>query len=207
MRGKRSKIIWILASASPRRSEILDQLGMRFLVDPSRVPEPARTPHESPAEYVVRAARLKANEVAQRHESGLVIGADTIVVLGNRILVKPETRAQARSMLEQLSGRWHEVLSGICLLDCGLHRVRSTFSRSRVHFRRLSPAEMEWYLGTGEYRDKAGGYGVQGYASLFIDRIEGCYFNIVGFPIGTFEKLCRKAGIDLIRHFPRFQGR
>jgi septum formation protein len=109
-------------------------------------------------------------------------------------------------MLKKLSGRWHEVLSGICLLDCELRRIHTTCSRSRVHFRCISRSEMEWYLKTGEYRDKAGGYGVQGHASLFIDRIEGCYFNIVGFPIAAFGELCRKAGIDLIRD-PRFEIR
>ena len=102
-------------------------------------------------------------------------------------------------MLKRLSGRWHEVLSGICLTDCGRNRSRSSIGRSRVHFRRLSSEEIEWYLRTGEYCDKAGAYGIQGYASLFIDRIEGCYFNIVGFPITAFQKLCRKSGIDLIR--------
>ncbi len=147
----------------------------------------------------MRVARLKAEEVARRHQSGIILSADTIVVLGNSILGKPETRAEARTMLGRLSGRWHEVLSGICLLDCTMHRVRSAFARSRVHFRRMSPAEIEWYLKTGEYRDKAGAYGVQGFASLFIDRIEGCYFNVVGFPIATFAKLCRKAGINLIQ--------
>jgi septum formation protein len=172
---------------------------MRFRVDPSGILEPARKPHETPPEYAVRVARLKAEEVAPRHKSGLILSADTIVVLGNSILAKPGTRAQAQSMLKRLSGRWHEVLSGICLMDCRLRRTLSAFGRSRVHFRRLSPDEIEWYLKTGEYRDKAGAYGAQGYASLFIDRIEGCYFNIVGFPIAAFEKLCRKAGIDLIR--------
>ncbi len=103
-------------------------------------------------------------------------------------------------MLRQLSGRWHEVLSGICIVDCSRRRTRSGFGRSRVHFRRLSAEDIEWYLDTGEHRDKAGGYGVQGYASLFIDRIEGCYFNIVGFPITAFYRLCRDLGIDLIRH-------
>jgi septum formation protein len=199
MRIKKSKPKWILASASPRRSEILDRMGIRFCVDPSGIPEPGRKPQESPAKYAVRVARLKAEEAAKKHRSGIVLSADTVVVLGNSILVKPETRAEARSMLNRLSGRWHEVVSGICLLDCKPHRARSTFSRSRVHFRRLSPTEIEWYLKTGEYRDKAGAYGVQGCASLFIDRIEGCYFNVVGFPVAAFAKLCRKAGIDLIR--------
>ena len=100
-------------------------------------------------------------------------------------------------MLQSLSGRWHEVISGVCLLDCRPQRACTASCRSRVHFRRLSPEEIEWYLQTGEYRDKAGAYGIQGCASLFIDRIEGCYFNIVGFPVATFEKLCRRIGFRL----------
>jgi septum formation protein len=190
---------WILASASPRRNEILKQLGLRFRADPSGISEPARRRRETPADYAVRIACLKAEGTAERHQSGLVIGVDTIVVLGNTILGKPETITEARSMLKQLSGRWHEVLSGICLIDCSRNRSRSGIGRSRVHFRRLSSEEVEWYLGTGEYRDKAGAYGIQGYASLFADSIEGCYFNIVGFPIAAFQKLCRELGIDLIR--------
>lgn len=102
-------------------------------------------------------------------------------------------------MLRSLSGRWHEVITGICLVDCCGNRAVSACAVSRVHFRRLSTADTEWYLDTGEYSDKAGAYAIQGYASLFIDRIEGCYFNIVGFPITTFEKLGRRLGIRLSR--------
>jgi septum formation protein len=189
---------WILASASPRRREILEQLGISFSVDCSGIEEPPRNAHEAPSRYAIRLARLKARAVAPKYPRGLVLAADTIVVLGHRIFAKPKTRSEARSMLKSLSGRWHEVVSGICLQDCGARRAYSTSSSSRVHFRRLSPAEIEWYLKTGEYRDKAGAYGIQGFASLFIDRIEGCYFNIVGFPVAAFEKLCRKAGIRLI---------
>ena len=191
---------WVLASASPRRNEILRRLGLKFRVDPCGIPEPHRKPREIPSRYVVRVARFKAEEVAKRYGSAIVLGADTVVVLGKSVLVKPPTRAEARLMLKRLSGRWHEVISGICLLDCGQQRTYSAFSRSRVHFRRLSSAQIEWYLKTGEHRDKAGAYGAQGYASLFINRIDGCYFNIVGFPIAAFEKICRRAGIDLIAH-------
>lgn len=191
------KLKWVLASASPRRKEILRRLGVKFCVNPGSIPEPARNPGETPSTYVVRVARMKAREAAKRNRSGLVVGADTVVVLRDSILGKPSNRVEARRMLKRLSGRWHEVLSGICLLDCKLKRTRAACSRSRVHFRRLLPAEIEWYLKTGEYRDKAGAYGVQGYASLFIDKIEGCYFNIVGFPVPAFEKLCRGFGIDL----------
>ena len=197
---------WILASASPRRNEILRHLGLRFRMDPSGITEPDRRSRETPSDYAIRIAKLKAEETAGRHKSGLVIGVDTIVVLGNTILGKPGTGTEARLMLKRLSGRWHEVLSGICLIDCGHRRSRSSIGRSRVHFRRLSSEEVEWYLRTGEYRDKAGAYGIQGYASIFIDRIEGCYFNIVGFPITAFQKLCRETGIYLIRDL-RFKCR
>jgi septum formation protein len=141
---------------------------------------------------------MKAREVAKRHPAGWILSADTIVVLGNKILLKPVNRADARAMLNKLSGRWHRVVSGLCLLDCESGRAYSASRSSRVHFRRLSDTELEWYLKTGEYRDKAGAYGIQGYASLFIDRIEGCYFNVVGFPIVSFVRLCRRAGINLI---------
>jgi septum formation protein len=199
MRGEKKKSKWILASASPRRSEMLRRLGFRFCIDPSGIREPDRKPGESPSRYAVRIARLKAENTGKRHKSGLVLSTDTIVVIGNRILGKPKTLAEARAMLKRLSGRWHEVFSGICLLDCEAGRIYSAVGRTRVHFRRLEPKEIRWYLKTGEYRDKAGAYGIQGFASLFIDRIEGCYFNIVGFPVAVFVKLCRRAGIDLLR--------
>jgi septum formation protein len=190
---------WILASASPRRREILKKLGLNFRIDPSGIVEPTRKSGEEPSRYAVRIARLKAKEVAKRHSFGLVLSADTIVVLANCILVKPRDESEARTMLKRLSGGWHEVISGICLFDCESGVIRSAFSSSRIHFRRLSASEIDWYLKTGEYRDKAGAYGIQGYASLFIDRLEGCYFNIVGFPVAAFEKLCRRAGIDLLQ--------
>jgi septum formation protein len=198
MRGKERKPKWILASASPRRNEILRGLGLEFRIDPSGIVEPACGPRELPSKYAVRLACLKAKQASRKHKSGLILSADTIVVLGDGILGKPETLKEAQTMIRRLSGRWHEVITGICLMDCARNRLYSTSSRTRVHFRRLSSAEIEWYLQTGEFQDKAGAYGVQGYASLFIDRIEGCYFNIVGFPISAFEKLCRRSGIDLI---------
>lgn len=170
---------------------------MRFSVDPSRAPEPERRNREKPAAYALRSARFKAEEVASRHRSGFIISADTIVVIGTHILGKPSDDAEARAMLTRLSGRWHEVLSGVCLLDRSTQRMSSTVSRTRVHFRRLSSAEIDWYLATGEHADKAGAYGAQGRASLFIDRIDGCFFNVVGFPVAAFHRLCRRSGILL----------
>jgi len=188
---------WVLASASPRRREILSGLGLRFRIKPSVVAEPPRERSEPPSRYAARAARLKARAVARNLQGGVVIGADTVVVMRDRLLGKPSSREEARSMLRSLSGRWHEVITGICLIDCRIMREVSSCAVSRVHFRRVSEAELQWYLDTGEYSDKAGAYAIQGYASLFVDRIEGCYFNIVGFPVSTFEKLCRRLGISL----------
>jgi len=193
------RVQWILASASPRRQEILRGLGLAFEVHPSTSPEPGIRPGENPISYAVRAARAKAREVGQEHDAGLVVSADTIVVRGRRLMGKPESRRDAEGMLRLLSGAWHKVVTGVCLHDCRTRVQRSSHAVSGVHFRRLSASEMAWYLDTGEYRDKAGAYAIQGYASLFIDRIEGCYFNIVGFPVFTFDRLCSKMGIELIR--------
>lgn len=189
----------ILASASPRRRELLAGLGFRLVIDPSTLPEPARIRSESPASYVMRAARMKAQEVAGRHSSGFIIAADTIVVVGNRILGKPVSMEEAGRMLRCLSGRWHEVFTGICGIRKPEGVSGAAYSRSRVHMRRLARAEIDWYLSTGEHWDKAGAYAIQGYASLFIDRIEGCYFNIVGFPIFAFAQLCRRLRLPLIK--------
>jgi septum formation protein len=204
MRKYRSGVKWILASASPRRKMILGRLGMHFAVEPSGIQEPNRAPGEKPAPYAIRIARLKAEEVAKRHKSGIVLAADTIVVLGDSILGKPADKADANRMLKHLSGRWHDVISSLCLLDCEKRQAGSTFSRTRVHFRRLSPAEIAWYLKSGEYRDKAGAYGAQGRASIFIDKIDGCFFNVVGFPVAAFNELCRKSCIDLTDHLTAF---
>jgi septum formation protein len=171
---------------------------MKFSVHPSGIEEPGRNANEKPSRYAIRIAQLKAKEVAQKRASGIVLAADTIVVLGDSILGKPSGEKDAALMLRRLSGRWHEVISGICLLDCATHQIHSAFSRTRVHFRRLAPAEIVWYLKSGEHQDKAGAYGAQGLASIFIDRIEGCFFNVVGFPIAAFEQLCRKSGINLL---------
>ena len=193
------KCEWILASASPRREEILKRIGLTFQIIPSNIEEPRPEAQENPARFALRAARMKAMQVARVHGSGLIVGADTVVVLQGRILGKPSSPNEARSMLEKLSGRWHEVVTGLCLVRCQPYRVCSCCVSTRVHFRKLTRAEIEWYLQTGEYFDKAGAYGAQGYASVFIDAIDGCYFNVVGFPVAAFAKLCRRLGIDLIQ--------
>ena len=198
----REKPGWVLASASPRRSEILQQLGLRFNVAPCRDPEPSRSLSESPSHYVRRVSRFKAAAVATLYPKSRIIAADTIVVVDDAILGKPSDRADAKNMLHRLSGRRHEVLTGLCLTtaDCEERRVYSSTTCSGVYFRRMSGDDIDWYLNTEEYLDKAGAYGIQGFASLFISRVEGCYFNIVGFPVSEFARLCRRAKIDLLRN-------
>jgi septum formation protein len=195
----------VLASASPRRRELLAAIGIDPIIDPSTLSEPDRNPGESPASYVMRAARGKAREVAGRHPAGMIVGADTIVVVHDRILGKPASARDAARMLRMLSGRWHEVFTGVCIIQNGTGRSAAAHSRSRVHMRRLLQTDLDWYLSTGEYLDKAGAYAIQGYASLFIDRIEGCYFNIVGFPIFTFALLCSRLGGKI--PFPKPPGK
>lgn len=194
---------WILASASPRRSEILSSLGLHFRVEPSGIPEPDCIRGRQPSRCAADLARAKALDVARKHRSGVVIGADTVVYAGKRILGKPAHEDEAREMLRRLSGRWHEVITGLFLYDCGTGRGAAAHALSRVHFRRLSRENLDWYISTGEYRDKAGAYAIQGYASLFVDRIEGCYFNIVGFPVSVFYLLCRRLDLPLLRRLRR----
>jgi septum formation protein len=201
------EIRWVLASASPRRREILSGLGLSFRVCPSHIPEPPPSRHETASSYATRVARLKGREAAATRRGGIVISADTVVVAGSDFLGKPASRADARRMIKRLSGRWHEVVTGLCLTDCSVRRTVSGHSRTRVHFRRLLPSEIEWYLDTGEYRDKAGAYAIQGHASLFIDRIEGCYFNVVGFPVQVFERLASRLSVPLISSVNRTRRR
>ncbi|MCL2877551.1 MAG: Maf family protein [Acidobacteria bacterium] len=194
---------WILASASPRRNEILRQLGLRFKVDPCRAPEPPQNVSESPSCYVRRVSRFKAAAVSKLHPDSRIIAADTIVVVNDAIIGKPSGRAEAKDMLRRLGGRRHEVLTGLCLATVGeQRRVYSSVTCSGVYFCRMSGSDIDWYLNTEEYRDKAGAYGIQGFASLFIDRVEGCYFNIVGFPVSGFARLCRRAKINLLENLP-----
>jgi len=200
LRGS-GELNWILASASPRRSEILEQLGLQFKVDPCRDPEPLRNVSESPLGYVKRVSRLKAASVAKRHTHSRIIAADTIVVVNDEIFGKPSNRAEAKDMLRRLGGCRHEVITGLCLeISDEPRRVYSSATCSGVYFRRMSGNEIDWYLNTEEYRDKAGAYGIQGFASIFIDRVDGCYFNIVGFPISEFARLCRRAKINLLQN-------
>ena len=180
MPDKEPKII--LASSSPRRAELLRTIGVEFEIAPSQVQERPH-PDEAPADYITRLARAKAISIARQREQGLVIGADTIVVLDGRILGKPADEVEAGKMLRSLSGRWHAVMTGVALYDVATRQEVADFDKTLVRFGQMSDQEVEWYVKSGEPMDKAGGYAIQGLASKFVERIEGCYFNVVGLPV------------------------
>ncbi|HEU0141804.1 MAG TPA: Maf family protein [Bryobacteraceae bacterium] len=176
----------ILASASPRRSELLASAGIRFTVRVSQVEE-RHVPGEDAWQYVKRLAEAKARTI-ESTPGEVVLGADTVVVVDDHILEKPADHADAARMLRLLSGRRHQVITGICLR--GLNRITVDAETTEVRFVSLSEAEIDDYVRTGEPMDKAGGYAIQGLASKFIDRVEGCYFNVVGLPVAlVYQKL------------------
>lgn len=185
----------ILASASPRRAELLRQLGFRFLQQPADIDE---TPFadEAASELVLRLARSKAEACrAAGVPAGVpVLAADTLVTLGAAIMGKPADRGEGLAMLAQLSGRSHEVLTGVAVATAA--GVATCLSRSLVHFRELEPGEAERYWATGEPRDKAGGYGIQGLGGIFVTRLEGSYTGVMGLPLAETELLLRQAGVD-----------
>jgi septum formation protein len=182
----------ILASASPRRAELLEAAGYTFTVDPADVDE-AERPGEAPEAYVRRVARDKGRVVAARRAPGdIVLAADTTVVVDGEILAKPADESDAVRMLQRLAGGEHQVLTGVVAISGGeeLSDVVST----RV---RLLPLELDdilWYVGTGEPMGKAGAYAIQGRAARFVDWIEGSWSNVVGLPIATVDRLIKRVG-------------
>ncbi len=185
--------LW-LASGSPRRIALLRQIGLDPRVCKPGYQEPPISGLLSPSEVVIMHAKNKAESVRPDHSGIVVLGADTIVVCENRILGKPSDRCQAEDMLALLSGRTHRVFSGIAFSSLS-GRTITRHAVSTVHFRLVSESERRFYLETGEWKDKAGAYGIQGYAAAFITRILGCYFNVVGLPLSLTVQTLRT-------HFP-----
>jgi septum formation protein len=183
----------VLASGSPRRKELLTQIGVRFTTRVSQVPE-LRAPGESPQEYVQRLAREKAQACAQG-EHRPVLGADTLVLLQDAVLEKPRDQAEALAMLARLSGQCHEVLTAVHL--CQGSRAASALVTSRVWFRPIDPAEALAYWHTGEPCDKAGGYAIQGLGAVFVARLEGSFSGVVGLPLAETAALLRAFDVPL----------
>jgi septum formation protein len=187
----------ILASSSPRRAEVLRNAGIAFEIHPTHIHE-TELPDESAQAMVARLAESKARAAAAEIDAGMrdciVVGADTTVVLGGEILGKPRDSTQAREMLAKLSGRTHNVLTGIFLLRLPGKSTRAAVENSAVTFAPLSEKEIDSYVATAEPLDKAGAYAIQGLAGRHIPKIEGCYFNIVGLPLARLYALLRELG-------------
>lgn len=186
----------ILASASPRRRQLLEQVGLRFSVQASDVREELKD-DLPPHEFAMSLATDKAVAVATAAGGQpVVIGADTIVVYQGAIFGKPENREQAKGMLQALSGRQHQVITGVAVAAGG--KILSDYAQTLVTFRELAAAELDAYLLTDEWVDKAGAYGIQGIGALLVERIEGCYANVVGLPLTTLSRLLLKVGVRLL---------
>ena len=189
----------ILASGSPRRAEILNSVGWEFTKDVPDIDE-TEFPNEKPEDYVQRLAKEKAEVIAQKYDSAIVLGADTTVVIDNQIIGKPVDLADARRMIKMLSGNWHEVLTGVALVKKEGEKGRKGerekdfktlvgIQRTQVKFAEMTDEEIEFLVQFGEPLDKAGAYAVQAQAALFIEKIEGDYWNVVGLPINLVYSL------------------
>jgi septum formation protein len=181
----------ILASSSPRRRELLKQAGILYSVEPADANE-SPLPGETPREHVKRLALLKARTIAARHKKGLVLGADTVVVVDGDILGKPASKAEAKRMLTLISGRAHDVLTGIAIVEAPTGRAVSAVEKTKVFVKPLSEDEIDEYIATGEPMDKAGAYGIQGRFSVYVTGVRGCFFNVVGLPLPRLFELIKE---------------
>ncbi len=187
----------ILASKSPRRKEILETMGVQFEIDVADVDESVDA-CLSPVEAVCEISKRKAQKIAERHgDDGIVISADTVVVIDGKIIGKPKDKEDAFCILKNLSGRTHEVYTGFTV--CGNGKTKTDFEVTKVHFKELCDDDIRRYVATGEPMDKAGAYGIQQKGNLFVDYIHGDYYNVVGFPISKICVTIRELfGINLL---------
>lgn len=188
----------VLASASPRRRELLRQTGLQFEVEPGGYDE--AMPGACGPEAMARGLSLgKARAAAEKHADAIIIAADTLVVLDSRVFGKPQSDARAREMLRALQGRTHCVVTGFTILDTGSGRVVTRSVETRVHLRKLTLSQIDAYVGTGEPQDKAGGYAIQGRGAVLVDRIEGDYSNVVGLPLAALAQSLRGFGVEVLQ--------
>ncbi len=187
----------ILASASPRRKELLKQIGLEFEVDPSNCEEEMLSdiqPHE-----LARSLSLqKASQVAGNHPNAIIIAADTFIVFGDKLMGKAHTEAEASQMLTALNGNSHSVITGFTILDTAKNNTVSSSVETKVHFRKMSPGEIESYVASGEPLGKAGAYAIQGLGSVIVKEIEGDYSNVVGLPLTALAEALREFGVNIL---------
>ena len=191
------KVKLILASGSPRRNELLRMLGCKFQIVPSKVEEKIN-PRLSPIENVKRLSRQKALDVASKISDGIIVAADTDVVLNGKILGKPKNKKEAKRILKDLSGKEHRVITGLAVIDAKTKKILQDTVVTKVKFRKLNNELIEKYIASGGPLDKAGAYGIQGRAALLVESIKGDYFNVVGLPLNALNQLLEKFGVSLI---------
>ncbi|MFQ6053485.1 MAG: Maf family protein [Candidatus Bathyarchaeia archaeon] len=186
----------MLASSSPRRRRLLEQIGVPFeAIDPGAV----EVAEGGPEEQVAENAAAKARKVAERLEEGLVIGADTIVVADGRVLGKPRSASEAKRMLRVLSGGVHRVLTCVAVVDAASGRMETDLVETIVRMRALSEEEIAAYVATGEPSGKAGGYAIQGVGALLVEELRGCFYNVVGLPLSILGILMKRFGVDILK--------
>ena len=186
----------ILASKSPRRKKILSKLDIPFNVIPSQIDESAIKHNKEPAKYAQTLATMKCEEVSEKFTNHTVIGADTIVVINETILGKPKNKNDAQSMLETLSGQIHEVITAVSVKNLEQNINCSFVELTKVSFYNISKNNISYYLNSNAPYDKAGAYGIQDWSSIFVEKINGCYENVVGFPLSRFVMELEKIGIN-----------
>lgn len=185
----------ILASASPRRKEILENFGFSFKTVVKNTDETSNK--ESVKEKILEIAEKKTKAVAIDFPNENVIGADTMVVIDNKILGKPHSKEEAFNMLKSLSGKAHEVITAFSFINLSKNISYCDYEITKVYFKNLTDEEINWYINTNEPMDKAGAYGIQGKGSFFVQKIEGDFFSVMGFPLGKFVRFLSSAGFDL----------
>ncbi len=187
----------VLASSSPRRAELLKQAGLRFEIDAATEAEPEYTGGD-PHQFARKVSLAKAEAVAGKHKDALVIAADTFGIAGGRFIGKPHTAAEARKMLAAISGKPHAVITGFTVIDTLTGKAFSRSVETTVYIRKLTGAEIEAYMATGEPLDKAGAYAIQGRGAAIVERIEGEYSNVVGLPLGALAQALKEFGIEVL---------
>ena len=187
----------ILASASPRRRELLEKIGLRFKVEPSNYEEDIHSRLE-PHKLAQKVSLEKAEAVASKHKNTIVIAADTFVVFGGQILGKPHTEKEAREMLEAISGKSHSVITGFSIIDTCKNKALSKSVETKIYIRRLTSAEIDAYVKSKEPLDKAGAYAIQGLGAVFVEKIEGDYFNVIGLPLSALTEALKEFGINIL---------
>jgi len=187
----------ILASASPRRKELLEKIGLRFEVEPSNYEEDMPSALE-PHEFAKKISLEKAKVVASKHKNAIVIAADTFIIFGGQILGKPHTEKEARKTLETISGKSHSVITGFSIIDTGTSKALSKSVETKIYIRKLTLAEINAYVKSKEPLDRAGAYAIQGLGSVFVEKIEGDYFNVIGLPLSALTEALKEFGINIL---------